>query len=661
MSTKTAYRPDIDGLRAIAVTGVVLYHYGATWVPGGFTGVDIFFVISGFLITRALITDIEGGRFSLLGFYDRRIRRILPALLVMLVATLIAGWFLLMPGDYADLGQSAAMAAFGFGNFFFFWNTGYFDLAADLQPLLHTWSLGVEEQFYFVWPIALWIGLTVVKSRRLFLTLLSAALLLGFAYALRKVANEPSAAFYLPAPRAWELGIGALVAFLPAIKNGVIGILLGLFGFVMIGVSLFVINSSMPFPGHNALFACLGAAAIMWPKPNDFPTRLLSARPAVFVGLISYSLYLWHWPALVLYRHYLNGEFPSVATTTALLVLVFAVSWLSWRYIERPFRRPIARPAKAVMAGLAVAATIAVPASALVGSEGYPERIPVAAQEISGLEVMWEWDCQVQYFEPLDGSYCVFGAPLDEASSLGIIWGDSHAEHTAALIEPDAKSNGIAFALVAECPAALGGNVRREWIEVPGYVERCEAKRDTAIAAIRGGRVGYLVLASSWNPLASVVSSPTLSGTGQELIASGLIELLDQVAKPELRTVLVDQFPNFSRSPSGCALHELHSLARSPIACGDYEAQGYELSAVRQPLRFPGFDELAARYPNTVAVHPRESMCRDRKCITSIDGVPLFRDANHLRRNLTPNMRANLSSLVGLSDALQDQQGSVSP
>jgi peptidoglycan/LPS O-acetylase OafA/YrhL len=653
MSTKPAYRPDIDGLRAIAVTGVVLYHYGATWLPGGFTGVDIFFVISGFLITRALITDIESGSFSLLGFYDRRLRRILPALLVMLATTLGAGWYLLMPGDYADLGQSAAMAAFGFGNFFFFGNTGYFDQAADLQPLLHTWSLGVEEQFYFLWPVALWIGLVLVKSRRWFMIFFCFALALGFAYSLRKVANEPAAAFYLPLPRAWELGVGAIVAFLPKIRNPTIGTIIGLFGLGMIGVSLFVINSSMPFPGHNALFACLGSAALLWPKPHDAPTQFLSARPAAFVGLVSYSLYLWHWPALVFYRHYLNGKFPDASQTVLLLALVFAVSWASWRFIERPFRKPISQPIKVVLSGLAVSAVVAIPAAYLVGPEGYPDRVPPAAEEISSLEVMWEWDCATQLFAPLDGDYCVFGSPLDEATSLGIVWGDSHAEHTSALIEPDAKSNGVAFALVRECPAALGGNVRREWVEVPGYVERCEASRKRVVAAIRSGRVSYLVLASSWNPLASVVSSPVLSGTGQELIASGLRELLEQVARPELRIVLVDQFPNFSSSPTSCALQEMLPLARSPVACGDFEKQGYELSAVRQPLHFPGFDDLASHFPNVVAVHPRDSMCRDGRCMTMLDGTPLFRDGNHLRRNLNEDTRSKLAHLVGISSALR--------
>lgn len=274
MSNKRAYRPDIDGLRAIAVLSVVLYHYGAFWLPGGFTGVDVFFVISGYLITGILRREVESGEFSLLNFYARRISRIVPALFVVLVATLVAGWFVLMPGDFAELGSSAAYAAIGFGNFFFLGNTGYFDQAADLQPLLHTWSLGVEEQFYFVWPILIFLGLTVLRSRKLLLVMFALAVALAFAYSIRILGKDVKGAFYLPAPRAWELAIGAFVTFLPPIRSRVASQITTIAGLLLVASSLTFVNAAMAFPGPAAAPACVGAALIVWEKQRSLLAQL---------------------------------------------------------------------------------------------------------------------------------------------------------------------------------------------------------------------------------------------------------------------------------------------------------------------------------------------------------------------------------------------------
>lgn len=279
MIAKTTYRPDIDGLRAIAVLSVVLYHYGAKWLPGGFTGVDIFFVISGFLITSILRDNLHAGRFSIADFYGRRLRRIVPPLLLVITASIVAGWFILMPAEYASLGESSAYAALGLANIYFYHHTGYFDLAAELQPLLHTWSLGVEEQFYFFWPALLWLGHKVVKSRRLFAACMATLAAVLFAYAVRKLGTDPSGAFYLPFPRSWELATGALIAFAPPMRSNWAPLARAL-GLGLVCWSLLKISASDPFPGVNALFACSGAALIVWPatKSTIVTTVLASAR-----------------------------------------------------------------------------------------------------------------------------------------------------------------------------------------------------------------------------------------------------------------------------------------------------------------------------------------------------------------------------------------------
>lgn len=431
---KPAYRPDIDGLRAVAVVGVVFYHYGAAWLPGGFTGVDVFFVISGYLITTILRREIEAGDFSILGFYDRRIRRIVPALLVVLAATIAAGWFILMPGDYADLGVSAAYAAAGLGNLYFYGNTGYFDQASEMQPLLHTWSLGVEEQFYVLWPVALLTGMSVIKSQRLFIALLSAGALLTFAYAARRVGYDPIGAFYLPHPRAWELAIGALLAFMPAASNRWLSQLMAAFGAALIVWSLLLVTVSDPFPGINAVYACVGAALLIWPKRETLVTRALSLRPLVGVGLISYSLYLWHWPVLVLYRQYSNNATPTPLEAVVLGCASMGMAYLSWRFVEVPFRKPFSLPWKSVATGAVSVAGVAFVGAALSLTHGVPQRFPIEVQQVLAMEA-YDYTTDARYpacwlgdnDEPRAfAAECLATRDSDTALTVAV-WGDSHA------------------------------------------------------------------------------------------------------------------------------------------------------------------------------------------------------------------------------------------
>lgn len=288
------YRPDIDGLRAVAVLSVVAFHFGADLVPGGFTGVDIFFVLSGYLITASLVEDRRSpghrGLWAwLLDFYRRRMLRILPAMLVMLAAVLVAGWFVLMPGDYADLGRSAFFSALGLGNVYFFGSTGYFDGAAELKPLLHMWSLGVEEQFYVIWPVLLLLLMQIARRSALAASVVTGALVaVGFLWAIALTSTDMKAAFYLPFARAWELGLGALLVFMPPVTSRLWSELLAFAGVCLVAWGLFALTSRDPFPGFNAIFPCLGAALIVWPSTGrHIVARVLALSPLRFIGLLS--------------------------------------------------------------------------------------------------------------------------------------------------------------------------------------------------------------------------------------------------------------------------------------------------------------------------------------------------------------------------------------
>ena len=296
------YRPEIDGLRALAVVPVVLFHAGVDAFSGGFVEVDIFFVISGYLICRIILSEAEEDRFSFIKFYDRRIRRIVPALLLVILVSIALSLLFALPNQVMDVGKSAIAALLSFSNFYFWAQGGYFAPAAEFRPLLHTWSLGVEEQFYIFFPVFVILFLKIKLNVRLIILY---SLLPMYAISLWLSFEKPSVAFFLLPARAWELGLGALLASgaIPAIGSRLLREVFSAAGFGMIILSVFVIDLGMVFPGWVALLPCIGSALIIHTaNGGTLVQRLLSVRHIVFVGLISYSLYLWHWPIFVFMR-----------------------------------------------------------------------------------------------------------------------------------------------------------------------------------------------------------------------------------------------------------------------------------------------------------------------------------------------------------------------
>ncbi len=339
-----SYRPDVDGLRAVAVLSVVFCHAGFGF-PGGYIGVDVFFVISGFLIAGLIYKELRQGTFTLANFWERRVRRILPALLVVTVVTMIAGWFILMPDAYLSLGKSVVGLALLGSNVQFWRDTNYFESAAEEKPMLHTWSLSVEEQFYLFVPLFLLILARKSQLHRAFL-LLAAAAILSFGVSIYGSHRYPTATFYLLPTRAWELFAGALLAFFPDKWFAVSARwkeAAAVLGMALILIPCFVYDHETRFPGLTALPPVLGTALVIWSGTlsTQFPllSRVLAWRPVVFIGLISYSLYLWHWPMLSFSRYQSIKTLPGLDRLILVLVSV-VVATISWRFVETPFRSP---------------------------------------------------------------------------------------------------------------------------------------------------------------------------------------------------------------------------------------------------------------------------------------------------------------------------------
>src|SRR5438067_4150342 len=337
-----AYRPDVDGLRALAVLAVLGYHAFPRVVTGGFVGVDVFLVISGFLITGIILDELRRGRFSFTGFYWRRIRRIFPALILALAACLLLGWRVLLPDEFAQLGKHVAAGAGFVANLALWREAGYFDSAAELKPLLHLWSLGIEEQYYLVWPLALFLCRRDPR-RMLVMVLMIGAL--SFLLNVALVPRYPVSAFYLPVTRFWELLGGSLLACLRLELPERARSAASFAGAALIGVAIVVIDGASAFPGFWALAPVVGAMLVISAGPAASLNRVLFGnRVAVYIGLVSYPLYLWHWPLLA-YARIVHGAEPPASLRAALLLLALALSVLTYELLEKKIPRRQPRPA----------------------------------------------------------------------------------------------------------------------------------------------------------------------------------------------------------------------------------------------------------------------------------------------------------------------------
>jgi peptidoglycan/LPS O-acetylase OafA/YrhL len=496
------YRPDIDGLRAIAVMLVVDFHAFPEAMPGGFIGVDIFFVISGFLITGIIARELDRQHFGLLAFYARRIRRIFPALIVVLSATLVLGWLWLLPEAYAQLSSDTFASAAFVSNIALWLQSGYFDIESGKKPLLHLWSLGIEEQFYLFWPLIL------MLAARWRLSLLAVASVLGvasFGPNVALIGPDPVATFYLPFTRAWELLAGATLAcgwnqlrHTPAASNwrAVAGVLL-------IAISAAVLDSRSAFPGWWAVLPVAGAALLLSAPMAWGSRQLLASTAMVRIGLISYPLYLWHWPLLVFFG--IIKFAPLTLLERALIVgLSFALAWLTYRFIEIPFR--FGRPTRLRIATLGSGmALVALAGGVIVRGHGFDFRLPAEIRDMAAVKTeSFKWrfrECLLDLgHETSFADDCVDR----NRRPLILLWGDSTAGALLLGLRKAQETHdfGIAQFTSNSCIPAINTDI--------AGVPNCRAINDKVLALARQLKPDIVLLHSSWaGPLDGVAATVT--------------------------------------------------------------------------------------------------------------------------------------------------------
>ncbi|MEM9797773.1 MAG: acyltransferase family protein [Pseudomonadota bacterium] len=627
------YRPEIDGLRTIAVVPVILFHAGYSAFQGGYVGVDVFFVISGFLITGILHDDLTAGRYSLLTFYERRARRILPALFFVLAVTLIAGWLILLPEDLEELGRAMAATTVFASNIYFYLNTGYFGAAAELNPLLHTWSLAVEEQFYIIMPVllaALWGSF----RSRIFLVIGS---LTGLSFLAAVVMDNvsTSANFYLLPFRAWELGVGALLALrlkiAPPRLSPRVGDALATLGFGMILWAVFFFDEGTAVPGIPALLPVLGTAMILAFAVSDRGLgRFLSVRPMVAIGLLSYSAYLWHQPLFALYRHW-RVLTPGPLEYVPLILVTFALAAISWRFVEQPFRN------RAFLAQRTVLATSIVALAALGGTgmllrqeQGFPERRPefvLAAQVVEG----WR-----------DGNTCAFSGKTDRAEIEACyvpgrtvyLFGDSHAASLSKELREVLQGHDVQ--LIAWTANAC--------MPVPGT--RLEHRSQNACVAFKEQSYAFaqefpgpVILSSRWR--LNLTGERFDNGEGGAELGpdEGVFVFEDPLADPALHAadkivdlaenvpvVVVDQIPE-----AGWDAYAL--TVRRQITDPDGPLPSTSLATYRS-ANAPVEEMLSDLVDKVAIVETAPLICDEAtgRCANSLEGVPLYRDDDHPSR-----------------------------
>jgi len=595
------YRPEIDGLRALAVFPVILFHAGFEFFSGGFVGVDVFFVISGYLITTLIIDEIESGSFSVADFYERRARRILPALFFVMLVCLPFSWAWMLPSQMEDFAQSLIAVSLFASNFLFWQESGYFAAAADEKPLLHTWSLAVEEQFYLLFPLMLLFLWRFGRNKTFWtLTILAALSFCLSEWGWRKNSN---ASFFLAPARVWELFAGSLTALFIHTRGPKENSLVSFIGLFAIGFAIFNFNETTPFPGVYALIPVVGTVLlIIFAGGNSLTAKMLSISPLVSVGLISYSAYLWHQPLFAFARIKLTEE-PSVFIMIALATASLLLAAGSYRFIERPARNRDFLSRKMVfIASFAGMAVFIVIGFAGYKSNGFVERYTLVAKGDVGHHTYHEYidfkyhDCEPEGIAEdaltWEGSLrCKQTRPGD---SDWILLGDSHAEHLFLGLAERQRDKNIVFYILNERPYINGHTFQNIFAEI------AKAKDSKKIFLT----MHYIIR--------------NLSDFEKQLG-----ETINYVQTLGHEVVLVGDIPRFLVEPESCLYGGSNN--KSKLHCSMPMSEFNKQLSIYEPTLLRLSEAYQIPY---IPIH--EPLCEAESCSMLSGEVVLYRDNNHL-------------------------------
>lgn len=654
---QAVHRSDIEGLRGIAVLSVLAVHSFPQWLQGGFIGVDIFFVLSGYLISTLLWQSLEAGRFSVLDFYARRIRRLYPALCLVLLACLAFSVAFTFPSVSHEVGEHVAAGALFVSNIALWSEAGYFDAASESKPLLHLWSLGIEEQFYIVWPLA---AVFLFKHKGWALRLLCGALLLSFALNAAFVADKPVATFFLPPTRFWELMVGALLAWLTLYGGGgPVACLrrhtaersrphrhaadgLAWLGLGMLAVALYSIDKTDPFPGWRALLPTLGTFALIAAGPEAWVNRRVLSQPILrFYGAISYPLYLWHWPLLSF--PVILGVPLTAQTRVTILIASVVLAALTFELLEKPIRRAGGR--RSTLTLLTALLLIGAGGWIVKQSDGLLDTYPTSVREIASAEFDSEFqDYRIDqcFLRTEQGPETFADRCIDRSNtdrSLVFLWGDSHAASLyAGLRDESTRDNpGAGFRLAqftaAACPPLM---------PAPAHsVVQCNRTNQAVLERIAAERPATVILAGHWSKY----------GTDSESLRANLASLRQTVAR--LRSMGVGQvvvfgnFPTWTLAPPRILLNQWNQTGSVPARTTDH----LDPASVAVDLAV----KHAMIGSGAVFVSPIERLCDESGCLVSTQRQGVFRsiafDLSHLTaegsRALVERSRSALFEPVG--------------
>lgn len=616
------YRADIDGLRALAVLPITLFHAGIPGFGGGYVGVDIFFVISGYLITSIIVREIDRGTFSFRDFYERRIRRIFPALLAMLAFTTAGAFMLLLPTEMVDYSRSLIGALLFTANIVFYFQSGYFVNAAEEKPLLHTWSLGVEEQFYIFFPALLLFVSHYMPHRRK--AIVAAAFIVSLAMCLIVTPLHRDGAFYLAPMRAWELLAGALLAFHchPPIPRRTAREGAAALGLIMVIGSFSLLSDSANFPGWKAMLPVMGSALVIAYAQDTLVGRALSLRPMVFIGLISYSLYLWHWPLIVFGR--LSGVLDhTLARSAAVVLLSVAVAYCSYRIVEHPARNRAALSSVRLVRSAAIA-SIALTAVALfsLAYAGLPQRYPAAALAYAA---------KASDFSPKRAACHIYSGlrEIEQTCVLGgdradtALWADSHGVELGYALA--SSLHPLRTITYSGCPPSLD-------FEAAGQADCSTHNRRALDYLVRQQEIRTVILTAYYTPVVP------LDG-----FAPGFLRAVAELLSAGKRVIVIGPTPGegLGHLPNRLARNGPFSFPRAVID----EQQG-EMTAL--------FD--AAEKAGASVIDLRDHLCGERQCQAAIDGNPVLFDTHHMSLAAARHLAPAISRIAWPADRPVDRR-----